>query len=52
LVYGKILEVETNQPLEYATIILKNTKTKKKLQEASLINQGISTSKLQKEFMT
>jgi len=29
LVYGKILEVETNQPLEYATIILKNTKTKK-----------------------
>ena len=29
LVYGKILEVETNQPLEYATIILKNTETKK-----------------------
>ena len=28
-VYGKILEEETNQPLEYATIILKNTETKK-----------------------
>ena len=28
-VYGKILEIETNQPLEYATIILKNTETHK-----------------------
>ena len=29
IVYGTILEIETNQPLEYATIILKNTETQK-----------------------
>ena len=26
---GKVIDAKTNQPLEYATIILKNTKTKK-----------------------
>jgi outer membrane receptor protein involved in Fe transport len=29
IVYETILEIETNQPLEYATIILKNTETQK-----------------------
>ena len=29
IIYGTILEIETNQPLEYATIILKNTETQK-----------------------